>query len=99
MKTLIHTLMLALIASTGIVVATNPADADQLRAERRLGELIQAQKKTVGLNQGANGSKVSGSKREPVKDDRPKLSDIGVDKKLSSTVEKFITDAVGVSAW
>jgi hypothetical protein len=53
------------------------ADAAEIRmrAERRLGELIKAQKETVGLNRGAKGSIVTGTKREPVKDDRPTLAE------------------------
>ena len=61
----------------------------RIRAERRLGELIKAQKETVGLNQGAKGSIVTGSVREPVKDDRPTLADAGIDKKLSSRAQKL----------
>lgn len=47
---------------------------DRRGAERRLGELIRALKETVGLNRGANGSCVSGSEREPLRDDRPTLA-------------------------
>jgi DNA modification methylase len=61
----------------------------RIRAERRLGELITAQKETVGLNKGANGSIVTGSVREPVKDIRPTLADAGIGKKLSSRVQKM----------
>jgi hypothetical protein len=57
------------------------------RAERRLGELIRAQKETVGLNQGAAPGK-SGSKGEPVLDARPTLAAARIDKKLSSRVQK-----------
>lgn len=45
----------------------------RLRAERRLGELIQTQKETVGLNRGLSGSRVSGSDREPLRDERPNV--------------------------
>ena len=50
----------------------------RIRAERRLGELIEEQKKTVGLNRGAKGSKVTGSERELVGDTRPTLTDAGI---------------------
>lgn len=55
----------------------------RIRAERRLGELIAAQKATVGLNTGAAGigkSAVLGEDRTS----SPTLSDIGVSKNLSS---------------
>jgi len=55
-----------------------------MRAERRLGELLVVQKETVGLNRGAQGSIVTGAKREPLKDQRPTLASVGIDKKLSS---------------
>jgi hypothetical protein len=61
----------------------------RIRAERRLGELIAAQKETVGLNQGAKGSVVTGSIREPVKDDRPTLASAGIGKKLSARAQKL----------
>lgn len=60
----------------------------RVRAERRLGEMISEQKRTIGLNRGLAGS-VSGSDREPVKDDRPTLSSIGINKKLSSRAQKL----------
>lgn len=56
----------------------------RIRAERRLGEMIRAQKEGPGLNQGAAGSIVTGSERVPVKDMRPTLADVGIDKKLSA---------------
>jgi len=55
----------------------------RIRAERRVGELIRKQKATVGLARPAVGSKVIGSKREPMKDSRATLADAGIDKKLS----------------
>jgi len=57
----------------------------KVRAERRVGELITAQKTTVGLARPAVGSKVKGDKRAPVKDTRPTLADAGIDKKLAAT--------------
>lgn len=59
----------------------------RIRAERRLGEMIEEQKRTVGLNQGAKGSIVTGSERVPVKDERPTLASVGIDKKLSSRAQ------------
>ncbi|MEQ1755283.1 MAG: hypothetical protein ABL973_14255 [Micropepsaceae bacterium] len=70
------------------------ADAAEIRirAERRLGEMLTDQKKTVGLNQGASGGgKKSGSRGtliEP-RDTRPTLSDAGIDKKLSSRSQQL----------
>ena len=46
--------------------------------------MIAEQKRTVGLNKGAKGSVVTGSERVPVKDERPTLAAVGIDKKLSS---------------
>jgi hypothetical protein len=63
------------------------AEADavalRMRATRRLGEMIEAQKKTVGLNRGAKGSKVTGLEKNPVMDDRPTLASQGIDKNLA----------------
>lgn len=53
------------------------------RVERRLGELIAAQKASVGLNKGALGRKGGGrrgTKREPRLDAPPTLADAGIDK-------------------
>lgn len=66
----------------------------RFRAERKLGELIVAQKETVGLNTGSRGQlrgkDNSGSaKSEQPEDDRPRLADIGVDRKLSSKAQKL----------
>lgn len=63
----------------------------RMRAERRLGELLKAQKESVGLNAGRAGSgrpKIGGSNEEPPKDSRPTLSAAGIDKKLSSRAQK-----------
>jgi hypothetical protein len=57
----------------------------KVRAERRVGELITAQKTTVGLARPAVGSKVIGDKRAPMKDTRPTLAGAGIDKKLAAT--------------
>jgi len=54
-------------------------------AERRLGELIQKQKETVGLQQGARGAPGPGRGKNgvpqgnPVSDPRPTLGDVGID--------------------
>lgn len=61
----------------------------KIRAERRLGEMIREQKETVGLNRGLVGTRLSGSKQEPLRDDRPTLADAGIDKKLSSRAQKL----------
>src|SRR5207244_1477441 len=58
----------------------------RIRAERRLGEMIAAQKATVGLNR---GSLVGGATREPPRDTRPTLAEAGIDKKLSSRAQKL----------
>src|SRR5271165_2201534 len=60
-----------------------------MRAERRLGEMIRKQKETVGLNRGLAGSRLSGSRQEPVRDERPTLAEQNVDKKLSSRSQKL----------
>jgi hypothetical protein len=51
--------------------------------------LIAAQKATVGLNVGAKGSVVTGSKRDPVKDDKPTLAEAGIDKHLADRARKL----------
>jgi N6-adenosine-specific RNA methylase IME4 len=60
----------------------------RIRAERRLGQIIKAQKETVGLNQGAVRGK-TGTKARPVLDDRPTLAAAGIDKKLSSRAQEM----------
>lgn len=63
----------------------------RLRAERRLGELISEQKRTVGLNPGTRtsggGVGAGGSMMAPPA--IPTLSDVGIDKKLSSRARKL----------
>jgi len=66
----------------------------RIRAERRLGELIAAQKQTGGLNRGASvsGAKAGandGSSAVVTNDRRPKLADVGVSKDLSSRAQKL----------
>jgi hypothetical protein len=61
----------------------------RLRAEYQLGKMIDAQKRGIGLNRGAAGSRVSGTKRVPLKDARPTLAAAGIDKKLSASSQKL----------
>jgi N6-adenosine-specific RNA methylase IME4 len=56
----------------------------RLRAERRLGIMLSEQKATIGLNRGRLRR---GSDEEP-RDERPTLSEIGIDKKLSMRSQK-----------
>jgi hypothetical protein len=71
------------------------ADAFELRsrAEKRLGDMIKAQKETVGLNKGTAGQgrpSLGGSSEEPPKkDDRPTLAEAGIPKSLSSKAQKL----------
>jgi hypothetical protein len=58
----------------------------RIRAERRLGEMISAQKETVGLNTGAKGI---GKSAVPSEDRTPKLADVGISKNLSSRAQKL----------
>src|SRR6516165_3536929 len=57
----------------------------RMRATRRIDELRQAQKQTVGLNRGAKGSrKVTGVAKTPVVlDDRPTLASQRIEKNLA----------------
>lgn len=64
----------------------------QARSERRLGELITAQKESVGLNRGRAGAgrpNLGGAKAEPPKDSVPTLAEAGIDKKLSARSQKL----------
>jgi hypothetical protein len=47
-----------------------------VRAERRVGQMMQAQADTVGLN---NGSRLAGFSK-PHQDERPTLAEAGIDK-------------------
>ena len=51
----------------------------RMRATRRLDQLRQAQKETVGLSAGARGSRVKGARV----DDKPTLASQGLDKNLA----------------
>jgi len=55
------------------------------RALARLGELLAQMPKNVG----AHGSKVTGSKQEPVRDTTLTLKDLGLDKKTSSVAQQL----------
>ena len=59
----------------------------RMRAERRLGELITAQKETVGLAPAGRPRKF-GSDEEPISRP-PTLAEAGIDKKLSSRAQKL----------
>jgi DNA N-6-adenine-methyltransferase (Dam) len=69
----------------------------RIRAERRVGELIAAQKQTSGLSKGTAGTgntniarKTGGSKSDPpVKDGRATLADAGIDKHLADRARKL----------
>jgi hypothetical protein len=68
----------------------------RMRAERRLGELIAAQKATVGLNRGAAAGGTKDGPRGPYtapRDSAPTLADAGIDKKLSSRAQRSISAA------
>jgi len=63
----------------------------RIRAERRLGEMIVAQKQTVGLATGGeHGGKkrIDGTRAEP-SNARPTLAEAGIDKKLSARAQKI----------
>lgn len=66
----------------------------RIRAERRLGEMLSAQKADGGLNRGTvvAGNKEGAGKGSPVvvtNDHRPKLADAGISKDLSSRAQKL----------
>jgi hypothetical protein len=61
----------------------------RIRAERKLGELIAAQKSEFGLNKGGRPSNKTGSEEEPVLNKPPTLSEVGINKKLSSRAQKL----------
>ena len=51
----------------------------RLRATRRVGELMEAQKKTIGFSLGTRGSHIKGARV----DDKPTLKEAGIDKNLA----------------
>lgn len=60
----------------------------RLRAERRLGELIGAQKAGPGLSKGGRPAEKTGREQRPVSE-RPTLADAGISKDLSSRAQKL----------
>lgn len=65
--------------------AINHAHAIKIQAKKLLGDFLRKAEK----NKGAKGSKVTGNKREPVKDSSPTLSDIGITKKVSAESQEL----------
>lgn len=57
----------------------------RLRAEYRLGELIRAQKQTVGLHKGGRPKTRSGAEQVS----KPKLAEVGIDRKLSMRAQRL----------
>ena len=51
----------------------------RLRATRRIGELMEEQKKTIGFSVGTRGSHIKGARV----DDKPTLKEAGIDKNLA----------------
>jgi hypothetical protein len=68
------------------------AEAIRMMAERRIGQMMQEQKKTVGLNTGTAGRgrarKGGFSKNPPKEDARPTLAEAGIDKNLAHRARK-----------
>ena len=71
-------------------------DASEIRfyAERRMGEMLIAQKQTIGFNAGTRGQlkgrSASGStEKEAPEDGRPTLAEVGISTKLSSHAQKM----------
>ena len=71
--------------ATGLVAAARKAtdreveaEAEVLKfeAERRLGQLMQAQRETVGFNVGTRGSRIKGARAN----EKPTLAEAGIDK-------------------
>ena len=73
--------------------AINFAYTIKTRALTRLGELLRGMPKNVG----AKGSKVTGSHREPVKDETPTLADLGLTKKVAAVAQQLA--ALPARAW
>jgi len=61
----------------------------RMRAEYRLGELIRAQKETVGLAKGSPGNQYTGPVPNENRSTPPTLAEAGIDKKLSSRAQKL----------
>src|SRR6516164_5084882 len=63
------------------------AEELKLRAERKLGLLMKAQKETFGLNKGGRPNK-TGSSEDPVLL-KPTLTEVGIDKHLADRARKL----------
>ncbi|SDC38569.1 MT-A70 [Bradyrhizobium brasilense] len=65
----------------------------RMRGERKLGELIKAQKETVGLAKGGTPYRDSSTRTqsEQVENRPPTLEEAGIDRKLSSRAQKMAT--------
>jgi N6-adenosine-specific RNA methylase IME4 len=65
----------------------------RIRAERRIGEMHQEQKETIGLNEGTAGRgrprKGGVAKTPPKKDMRPTLAEAGIDKNLAKRARQL----------
>jgi hypothetical protein len=73
----------------------------RIRAERRLGELMAAQKAMVGVNSGTAGQgrpKIGGMPNTPPKHDAPPtLAEAGIDKNLAKRARSYA--AVPTASW
>jgi phage N-6-adenine-methyltransferase len=65
----------------------------RIRAERKLGEILAPMPKATGTA-GTGRPKLGSSKKEPPKNTTPTLSDLGIDKKLSSRSQKLANQPV-----
>lgn len=61
----------------------------QLRAERKLGEILAATPKATGGDRAGRAPKLGGSRKEPPIAPPPTLEEIGIDKKLSSRAQRL----------
>lgn len=61
----------------------------RMRAERRIGELMQAQKKGGGLAKAGRPIKKIGSARVPISESQPTLAEAGIDKHLADRARKL----------
>lgn len=61
----------------------------RIRAERRVGELIAAQRETTGLSHGVEGDKRRNVERGSKLDPRPTLAEAGIDKHLADRARKL----------
>lgn len=80
----------AALAAYARIAKNKQLEADaaeiRIRAERRVGEMMAAQRATVGLAKGGGDTRSTGSKSDPVKPKLvPALADAGIDKHLADT--------------